>query len=305
MPRCRPLIAVVLLLVAGALAAGCGDDGGGGPGEGAGAGDGRGTTAAAPPGAPPASGPALRPVGDPPPGLREQVEFQEGAGPGCEFEAQPGAAPGIAFSGLHPGSRDLEEEPGGAATRIGDEFTICFPGFDPSRAVSVTLRGAGVTRTLRTVPAEVAAPALPTAFVGEEPPGRYAIEARQGSLRASGGFVLRPSDARTLRVVAPPYRLPEPGEDVKVIGAGFAPGERTRLAVYAKEPGGAPGQGLVATFRSAPVVQADEHGVFVYTITSQRRDAGCYVVSLPGVAREARYLQFQNRRFCLLEPEGG
>lgn len=288
-----PRLVAVLVLCAGLAAVGCGsDDSNPEPTP---------TAGTKPPKAPSTpttarnEGYALRRQGEPPPGVLEQVTYQEGGGPGCEGNSVESDGP-VQFAGLHPGAPKLDADPEANRTRVGDEFMVCFPGFDSSQPMQVTLTGP-VTREYTSKRAEFPAHAIYPDFLGEEPPGTYEVVAEQDGQQERSSFELLPADGPVLRVKAPRSATPKPGADIRIIGAGFPPRSTARFAIYRSEkpiPGGSKG-----VFRSAPTVAVDEHGVFVYRVLSAEADRGCYKAWLPDSAGIDKNADFQNRRFCI------
>jgi hypothetical protein len=159
----------------------------------------------------------------PPAGVAEQVSYFEVGNGGCP----EGDRPTVRFLGGFP--REGQES-------IGQSFVICVSGFAKDRPVTVdVLRpdGREVERRVAFNPGYGLHPLTWTPLPGD-PLGRYDVTATQGDTTAKASFSMSLAPIRRVRLMDD---YVPPGRPVRIVLAGFEPGEVVRLDLYrSREP---------------------------------------------------------------------
>ena len=120
-----------------------------------------------------------------------------------------------------------------SSVEIATTMEVCFPGFTPRTPVDVAVTPAsGPVRNARATDFSPGGAAyLELYAVPGDPLGTYAIEARQGSVRAESTFLVKPASRRHF-LVLPPASVP-PGTTIRFALAGFPPDSSVLLSLYA------------------------------------------------------------------------
>jgi hypothetical protein len=210
----------------------------------------------------------------PPAGVAEQVSYFEVGDGGCPESDEPR----VRFLGGFP--REGQES-------IGQSFVICVLGFAKERSVEVNVLSPDGRNVERRVPFDRAYGLHPLTWnpLPGDPLGRYDVTATQETRTAKASFSMRLAPIPRVRLLD--FYVP-PGRPVRIVLAGFDPGQLVRLNLYRdlRVPSGR------FSYLTSISVRTDERGEALHQFSTDRdapRDR--YLVRYNKNAQDAFRLQ--------------